>query len=301
MEKNVTAPSASITKRSRAWQVLFVGDDGRVFAVTRFKAAVLTIFIVLSASLAAAIIFGILWQKNLEEKTVLRRQVTELDHQNGALVEEVDILTARLVLAESRSEGAEARLEGKASRPEGKKPATGNSGKPDNDVASNGASVLTPKTLPVPDPKTPPQRSDDPGERPEKTEAHPSLGGIETRDFSATYDPDNGALRLRFVIHRVRQETTTTSGYCFVILKGDDSDPQHWSAIPEVPLVNGRPEATARGQFFKISRYKTVSFKVKNQRSPEQFTTASILIYSQDGRIIHEEDIPLSIVIKRRK
>ncbi|MFZ5573469.1 MAG: hypothetical protein ACOZF0_23955 [Thermodesulfobacteriota bacterium] len=278
MEKNVTIPAAPGSKRSRSWQVLFVGGSGKIVTVTCFKAAVVSLSALLLVVIAAAVVAGILLQQGLTENAVLRRQVAELHHRNSVLAEEMEILNARLMAAGSASKVKEAAGAGRG----GEGSASGNSS--------------------APVPSVTPAAPDDPAPAPGPPVATESgtAGKIEVRDFRVSHGRGSGALRLRFVIHSLQQSSQATSGTCFVLLKGDNPDPAHWRAIPEVPLVEGRPQTPEKGQFFRIWRYKTVTFAVKNQPSPEEFTTAVILIYDPNGALMHAAEFPLSFPVGRR-
>jgi hypothetical protein len=64
--------------------------------------------------------------------------------------------------------------------------------------------------------------------------------------------------------------------------------------MPGVTLVNGKPDG-ARGQAFKISRFKDMEIKAMGQADPSSFKSATVYVFDSSGAKILEKDFPIDL------
>jgi len=211
--------------------------------------------------------------------------------------DEMDILMAKLAVAESRN----------AIRTSSGKPKTAEAGKPAE--LPDTRKPEPPPDIPKPDiPKEVPPPEEEMPEKdlqekpaPEETVSGEADGmKVDAEDFALTYDAEKETMRIRFVIRNMDRSVQTVEGYIFVILKPEGGAKQNWLPIPTVELQNGGPTETGRGQYFKISNYKTVHFRVTNLPLPENYSDAAVQVYSPSGQLLVEKSFPVEIQLLKR-
>ncbi len=280
MEKDLAGTAASYSRKRKRWQVLLVKGNGRVLTFSLFQSVLMVLLAVIAALGIAAALLVLFFQHSLTDRSKLQQEAGELRQQNQALRNQVDVLTAKLVLMEARTDE---KGTAKAAKADG------------NTVPAIALKMPAGITADKANPQLP-ENGAGPDKGVEKKES-----GVDIRDLAVDYEPEGGVFRSRFVIQENEPSQSSLSGFCFVILKGKGNDPGEWLTLPEATLVNGLPGVPEKGQSFKVSRSKNVTLKLRAQRAPEQFTNAAVMLFNLEGRIIHEQNIPISINIKRRK
>ena len=64
--------------------------------------------------------------------------------------------------------------------------------------------------------------------------------------------------------------------------------------VPTSALKNGIPFEYKKGQYFSITHFKPVKFRIKNQANPDFFKKASIFIFNEQADLIFEELIDIT-------
>lgn len=292
MEKDlnsITMPSPG--KRIRRWQLLIVEDNGRIIAINRIWLWAVGLMVSLVAAVICAVLFGYLYGGSLQEIEQLRKAVQDSRKRGEEIRDERDILMAKLAVAESRN--AIRTISGEKKTAAADKPAVSpGSGKKEARPDISKADML--KEVPLHEEKSPEKK-------PEETAAGEAVEmKVDAEDFVLTYDAEKEIMRIRFIIRNSDRSVQTVEGYIFVILKPDEGGKQNWVSIPSVELQNGRPLETGRGQYFKISNYKTVHFRVTNQPLPENYSNAAVQVYDPAGRLLLEKSFPVEIKLLKR-
>lgn len=118
---------------------------------------------------------------------------------------------------------------------------------------------------------------------------------IAVENFITSFKPDLKILKVQFKIVNTAPDSIPVSGHAFVILKPEDVKQEKWTVLPSVALISGKPSLIKKGQFFSISRFRTVEFKATGLTDPNQFKKATVIIYSPAGELMLEKNFPLKI------
>ncbi len=272
-EKDILSKGVKVHQKiNRRWQLLFVDDRGKIVSHAWFKSTAIIILSVLLLSIACSITLWFFFIKNRNEMIVLKEGLETSESRMKALQNERDILLARLVLAESKIKAASDQKPVLKQMPvEAEK-----SVKPDD---SAGKKSFNRETAP---------KKQEPAEK--------NILKIEVKDFSASYEPDsNNELKIQFIIRNGSKAVKTVQGYIFIVLKPDGNDHQEWLTIPSAEFSEGKPVETTKGKFFRISRFKTIHFKMSRRISPEHYKTATVFVFNKEGIKQFEKSFPAVI------
>jgi hypothetical protein len=286
-------------KRNRRWTVMFVGDHGKIISFGRFKGAAVAVILLLTAVVAAAICFYLLYHVKTRENLRLQSELESSQQKLISLREEKDLLMVRLVLAESKKTSDSSQtIDKNIAKPSQKTEAAGTSNTPIL-VASSG-----PKTTAL---KTNTEANDD-KERlisttettavnaSEKSSKDQKSQVVTAEDFVVQHDPSTNRLTVTFLLKKTEFDIETTSGRAFVTLQQDRNDPKRWLTMPSTPLVSGKPSQINRGQYFSIARFKPMKFEriIKADQSDYQY--AVIHIFSTTGELLLEKGFPIKVL-----
>ena len=260
-----SARSSKPTRADRRWTLLFLGSRGKTVTFHHFKAVVFTAILILLASTAVSAWF---WYQNRSVRSdnlALREEIENMKQAVTSVRDEKDILTARLVVAESRV----AELIGKSA------PAL----KRKEDQTSGEKEVKKPEAaLSVVEKPEPPLK-------------------VDVRNFIVYFEPDINTLRVEYKLLNTGRKGNPVSGRTMVIMTEDESKPEQWLVMPPVPLVDNRPEGN-RGKYFSINRFRTVRFKANDQIGPDQYKSAAVFVFSSKGTLLLEKMFPVGLQSK---
>jgi len=260
-------PIPTSTRKQRRWELLAVGDHGEILSVRWFKTVMILIITALVVAITVSVYLSFIYRSILAENKILKTEAESSRQQLKSFKGEMDILMARLVLTESKlEEKISERIEEF----------------PESIVEKPEELHTSPETV----------AEDTVGEKIEEVVTENDMDIVVT-NFSVYHDSSDNTLHVRFNISN-KQPDVKMSGYIFTILKADDNL-NNWLIIPSVALSSGRPSVISRGQYFKISRFKPVRFKVRNQTQPEQFKKASVFIFKPDGTLMLEKNMLFEI------
>jgi hypothetical protein len=264
---------------SRRWTVLFIGDHGKVIGIRYIKAFSLLTIAVLVMSLAAVAVLVIV-NRQLHGRTHELRQQLEASHQSIiALREERDMLTAHVVLAETKMKEITA---GVRRPPPNRKAEPAAEGKPPEKGAAVEPIASEQTTAPPPIEK----------------EYKPAVeldGGIAVEGFQIKFNADRHTFNLQYKVVNTSQERKPVSGHVILVFKGDDLEPDQWLAMPRVDLPQGRPSGKQKGYSFSISHSKTITQSMPAPKSFPAFTKAVLYVFSGERQLIFAHDYAINI------
>jgi hypothetical protein len=207
------------------------------------------------------------------------------------LVREKEALSARLVIAESRTGGGSANVEPKLTEKQ-----AAPSGKADGSIAGT-----VPAPAPAPDPiaavqPAAEQAVDTPDvpEEPAASNIPPEEVKVAVEGLKVFRKAGRNRMEVKFTLKNIDDGSEPISGYSFVVLKDEGKDPGNWFVFPRVDMASGKPAQIKGGRYFQISRFKTITFDTKEKVTPEQFKAATIMIYNKTGELMLEKDFSLN-------
>ncbi|MEA1935658.1 MAG: hypothetical protein U9M96_02410 [Thermodesulfobacteriota bacterium] len=116
---------------------------------------------------------------------------------------------------------------------------------------------------------------------------------VAIENFKTTINRTNNTCTFNFILRNKSEGKIAISGHIFVILKPDSSDIESWRVYPRTTLKNAKPHNFKRGERFSISRFRPIKGKIRKIPAQENYDSVSILVFSNDGNLILEEDIDL--------
>ena len=268
LEKELAALSVpKSSRKSRKWTLLFIGDHGKIISIKRFKGfACLVIFLLLLAILSSGVLYY-LYRETHHSNENLNRALNNIHRQVVSLRNEKDVLLVRLVVAESDLELLKQDTEKKQSRQS-------------SEVA----------------PKKPwsAEKKPEPAE-PVTTSQLDIPAVVSVEDLEVTYELSSKTYRARFKLRNTGYNSGPISGYTAVVLRNKGMEPDKGLTLPKVKLVSGRPAGYKRGQYFSISRFKTVKFRTVHHSDPKQYNMATIFVFDSTKNLILEKNIPIKV------
>ncbi len=262
---NNLAPT-NLTKEVGRWSILFVDNHGKIISVKWLKGLSIAAIFLLIVSIISSVSFFFLYAGHSAKNKKLQASLDASRQQVKDLQYEMDLRKAEQVVAEERKQKEHPRPE------------------MTEDLSEEVPKESRPAEVSVSDLEA--------GSAPAITSSGKNAG---VRDFSVTHEINNKMLKVKFVIENKSESIETIAGRIFVILKHDKARQNSWLTMPSVTLISGKPSNPYRGQYFKISRFKSVIFKIENETRTDFFKTASLFVYSTKGELILEEDIPVEV------
>ena len=261
--------------KAKQWTIIFVNDHGEVISFNRFKEAFIISLLLLFISIIAAIVLIFLYINVLNDNNKLQIILSDSQQRADTLKNEYDNLMARLIILESKLNGSSAKeLERKAI------------------TSLDNNSLVNPSDENIQFSK------EKAGENPVVliNNKGNKAAIISVKDFIIYYEKENNILKVQYII---KNETLNTkiSGYTVAILKtNNETNQNEWVALPNDNLIEGKPSGKV-GQAFLISNYRKIKFKVTVLINPEQFTKAAIYVFSENGELLLQKDITVTITI----
>lgn len=309
LEREIARAKPVPRKKSKKKRVLIVDDVGGVKTGGYLKSLLVLLVCTTLACLAAAGVLFLFFDRLSSENRELASRAHALESRVAALTRDKETLMARLVMSgrdpDAGSDVSDA-VSGAAV------PDTGQKTDNQDQSASHTRAQTSPDTKDMPDTDTAAGTEADTdagmagadassaGQQPEKPDipiTAEEAGKVDIEKFSVTRDTAGGDLLVRFDIRNVSKTPGEIAGRIFTILKpesrsgGNDAD--QWLVVPSSPLENGIPANTKKGQYFAIAHFKPVKFRIKNIPGQAFFTTASIFIFNDHGKLMFQSDIDI--------
>ncbi len=271
MEKDLTKPGLlNQNRRGRNWHLLFVDDHGKMISFRWLKNAAIIIITSFIFIIVCSILLFALYRSHQNENIRLKEKLEESRKQIKSLRKELDILLARTVLTESKKESGhdkELSLEEEQAMPASEIKRAADAKEDAYPIQEEEKEVII----------EPIQQT--------------VLGVTNFKINQEPGSPDS--LKISFVISNIDQAVKTSSGYIFIVLKPDGNDQDTWFSVPPTDLKEGYPIHVKEGQFFRISRFKTVYFRSTTQIALEQLKIASVFVFDMQGKPVIEKNFPL--------
>lgn len=286
LSENSHAPSERSTKRDRYWSVMLVGDQGRIIPFRRFKG--IAIGVVGSLVLAVLVIVGLsiayMWQTDRIDQ--LDSALKETNQQMAKLRDERDLLVAKMVVTNKQPISEQ---ENQLSSTDTDSPV-----QKDAKRAAQPASAVDPSKTAA-SVKPPQEKEQQVQKAPEKKKPAPPVRfGADIRRFNIDYQTRQNLIKCVFRIYNTSKPKQALSGRSVVVFKNLDEPPIKWLAVPQVQLIDGVPNGN-QGKSFKINNYRTMTFKAYGLKPPVRFNTASVYVYTGDGKLLLNREIPIDI------
>ena len=267
----------------RRWTLLFIGDQGHVIALKRFKFMVLAAAFVFFSTICALVFLAFLNAGVISENKELQQILEKSNNQIETLRHEKEVLMARLVIAESNMRNNS--VQGRQGQ-----------------GAINAPNPISPKP-PVPL-KEPPEKTDQ-KILPAQDTAQPKPAVVETSEsdpvlsvavenFSIGAEPDSQNLNAQYKIKNTSPDSQPISGHTVLVLKGDDLPVNEWLVMPAVAMVGDVPSGK-QGKTFIIRRFRTMKFSFKTPENYEEFQAAVVYVFLRSGELLLEEDFPVTL------
>lgn len=287
LERTVTPPGIPDSpKRSSGWTLLFIGSNGKIVRLYKFKALITVWILVFITASAAAVYFGFFYFDQALQNRTLKVTVRESRERIDALREEKEILLARVVVAESQQTSARSESTPRESTPKQKEKLQKAQAQPVSIPNGVSNSAISPElqVKPAAESTASSGRMTSAGIRPP----------IAVEDFFSIAEPDSNTLRIRYKIRNIDPKANPVSGRTFLILKYRREDPEKWIVLPEAHLESGIPSSVKNGLSFSITRFKTIRFKAPYPIGPEPYETATILVFDATGGLLLEKNFALA-------
>lgn len=295
-----------MARPEKRWQLLLVADDGRIIPFKRIKGIAVTLSILLVLlGLACA---GLGWQLTVQKVRHHRvlDQLADAERQVRHYKSEHELITAELVLAEARMKKAGLLDHGRQERMPQHPPLTSVDAQTVPESAVDGGQKKAAPEIPVIPmasnqvslpPAAPPAVADDrsvPETAPVETTPEQEPPAVALGDLEIKHDPGKRILLARFRVNNTGPRSSPVAGRCVVVLKDGSKESGKWLAMPEVTLVNGKPDGV-RGQAFRISRFRDMEIKAMGQKDPSSFKRATVYVFDASGATMVEKDFSIDI------
>ena len=257
-------------KRDRYWSIMLVGDHGRVIPFRHFKALAIGVCMVLILSLAALVGLGFLYRLQHHQLIALQKSLEQTDVQISKLRDEKDLCLAEMIAMKKQVGELPPVSSADATRAEQEKPLTA--------AKTEKKETIEEAKAPVP-------------AKPSKPKVK---WAAEIRNFKVTYDNRQQILRAEFRLYNKSTPKQTLTGQTVLVLKQQEDPPIHWTAVPAVPLRDGKPVGD-HGKSFRINNFRTEHFAVYRRSGASEYDTASIFVFSEHGELIANSEIPFHV------
>lgn len=266
----------------RRWTVLFIGDHGKVIAFKRIKTlAILTIAALVTALTTVVVLVSV--NQGLHSRArELQQRLESSQQQIQALRQERDLLTAHVVLVETKMREALAEV-----------------GRP---AAERKPKPVDPQTA-IQRPELPPEAGTadadkDAEQAPSDTQAKAPVDrgeAVALEGFRAKFDESRHAFDVQYKLIAANPGRKPLAGHVIVVFKGEDLEPEKWLAMPRVDLPRGRPSGTQKGYTFSISYSKAFSQSMAAPKSFPTFTIAVVYVFSPEGQLLLARDYAVQL------
>jgi hypothetical protein len=267
----------------KKWNILFIGEDGRVVTVKHFKGMVAGLALSLTLLSAAVAVLYYQHQNRTEQVGALKNAMAQVAEENRDLKDEKDQMLARLVILESALKAYEEPVGPQdVDRPR-------DSGASPQDTGGEPSPIRADvnkeqKIMPGEPAADALEGSGD--------EAPPI--SITNTNLVVCQDPNSDNMRVEYKVMNIGPKDTPVEGRSVIVLKGGNMNPEDWIVLPNVPLLDLKP-AGDRGKRFRIYNFRTLKYTITSPADINLLENATIFTYTEDGRLLMERDYPLEM------
>ncbi len=259
------------------WTVLFIGEHGRVIPFKRIKTLVGVAIAAFTMALAAVAVLAVVNHSLHRRTQELQQSLAASGRTIGELRHERDLLTAQVVLVETKMKET---LAGVVPRPAER-------GEPGPSPAKDG---------------TLPGDEGNPGLNPAADRLMPAVQppvgmseGLSVEGFQLQRRAQSNTLELTYKITNASHGQKALAGNVVVVLKGEGIEPEQWVALPDVGLVRGRPATPQKGYSFNIRHAKVFEHTAALSREPLDYTHAVLYVFSKQGELLTAQEYPVRL------
>ena len=300
LEREIAQAKPSSYKQKRKKRILIVDDFGEMKSGGYLKVLVYIFLVVSIICFSGASGLYYFFSRLILENQQLTLKVTRLEKKTDHLIDENEVLMARLVIS-----GKELKIKTRPSLHEKSLTSTMSETKEKiskikeksgvKDMAGVGGGLSISEADPVSTGLVPVGNNDPSRENQilEKDQVPikatvSAKHTISIEKFSLIRGRRDSHLELRFDIRNLSNKPGNIAGHIFAILKPENKPQDQWLVVPSSPLQQGVPSQYKNGQYFSIAHFKPVTFKINNQAEPNLLKTAAIYIFNEDGNLICE-------------
>ncbi|BBO81649.1 hypothetical protein DSCO28_22150 [Desulfosarcina ovata subsp. sediminis] len=312
-----------MSRPEKRWQLLLVADDGRIIPFRRIKGV--AIALVVLVVLLGVLCIGLGWRltvQNVNHAHTLD-QLSEARERADHFKHEHELISAELVLAEARMEKAGLPIPRREESPaaaipgqtdnervvtektaEGTRPSVtppAPSPAAPESQASKGttapppvaAGVHPPDRKPavfvdLPAPRVPQPTPAEPSSTPSATASQTISPSVAVGAITVRYNAATKRIQARFRIRNTGSRRTPVAGRAVMVLGGGQVPTDRWLALPDVTLVDGKPDGRG-GRKFRISRFVDMDLSVQSPKDPSVYQTATVYIFDKNGALMVEQ------------
>ncbi len=316
LEREIARAKPAQHKRSRKKRILIVDDFGEMRSGAYLRALVKFLWVSTIVFVLASAGFAFLYFNLSKQNLLLEQRLAVLEEKEKSLVEEKEVLMARLVIS-GKEPRVEAPVQDRDTQIE--KQGMDRAGqRPEPEMAASVAEIQTgPQSITMAMPQEKPDQEDadvkasfESGDQPSLSRSGIQANGYHAPDlregtgstplakktkntvavekFNITRDGVNTDLLVGFDIRNVSDKPGEISGRIFAVLKPDGAGPNDWLVVPTVPLENGVPAIYKKGQYFSIAHFKPVRFRIENAGLPRDYKKAAVYIFNESGEIMSQ-------------
>ena len=266
----------------KKWNILFIGEDGKVVTVKHFKGIVAGLALLLACLFLAVGVLYYQYQNRTADLEIIRDDMAGVNEENRGLREAKDQMLARLVILESKLKTREER---EPSAGFGQSP--GKSPPPKDAVAEAVTQGASPE-----EPKKTPKEADTTVMASSQTQVPPV--SIANRNLIVCQETDSEFVRVEYKVMNTGANDTPVAGRSVIVLKGDNMNPEDWIVLPNVPLADLKPSGE-RGKPFRIYNFRTLKYKISSSAVKGRLETATIFTFTEEGKLLMEREYPLEM------
>lgn len=267
----------------RRWTLLFIGDQGNVITLKRFKAIILTTGFLFLVAVGAVAVLIFMNKRVLDENEGFRNRIENFQKKIETLRHEKEILMARLVLAESKANENKPQRQQSEAEINAEEQIT-----PESQAESKIEGEKVDQKLTSVAAAAPPRPAS-----PESRDAEPEFS-LAVENFKVSRVSGSANLNAEFKIKNTSPQSQKVSGHAVIVLKGSDLPKDKWLVMPAVKLVGDSPSGK-RGKRFSIQRFRTMRFTSRAPDDSDQFQTAAVYVFSRTGELVLQQDFPVKL------
>ncbi|GEM_PF-575512 len=311
LEKEIEAYSSPVRiKRKKETRLIAVNDFGEMRSADWVKKFILFLLSLSLILIITTFLFYRLYSSYRAESLSLRKNLEASEKKVKDAVREKEYLMAKLVISNSSDTASPGKVSDNKKKTEKLKEVKKehNNKVIGSKVAKIEKKVVKPaskKVLPEPVKNMPaaapemavvkPSRVSAPDAEPGSDNTTDNTIEVGIERFMIVKDKASRDLFVKFRVLNKASEKGDASGRVFVVLSSNDGFGAKQLVVPKVPLKENLPTIPRRGQYFAITHFKPVKFRIRNVSNPELYNKAIVLIFARDNKLILNKEINISI------
>ena len=297
LEKEIERAKPKPYKQDRKTRLIIVDDFGKMKSGDYLKTFVKFLFLISIVCFSATVIFYYFYTNLLKSSGAMKNRLDIAENRVDKLTREKEVLMAKLVIFGDKldidkivqatpvdqkldtnsvsSESASTKIQPVATKDEKQVAASSENKKQDIEPKIE-KNIKTAESI----------TSEKLEKKINKT--------VTIENFIVKKSKSNTDLLVRFDIRKIAKIKNDVSGRIFIVLRPDNAPEDRYLVVPTTSLNNGIPSDYNKGQYFSISNFKPVKFRINNQSNPDLFKTASIFIFNEQKDLIFQKIVNIT-------